>query len=79
MMRFFNRLWVRFSLVFVVVVLLAFGSVLLLAGSLVSDQRVESVLDRQIHSANGLLQLMTSYYEEQGSWSGVEQLMAGAR
>lgn len=79
MTRFFNRLWVRFSLVFVVVVLLAFGSVLLLAGNLVSEQRVESVLDRQIHSANGLLQLMTSYYEEQGSWAGVEQLMAGAR
>lgn len=74
-----NRLWVRLSLVFTAVVLLGFGAVVFGTISLTSNQRLQSLLLNQFERPRGLVDSAEDYYEEHGSWAGVETLMDGAR
>ncbi len=74
-----NRLWVRLSLAFTLVVMLGFGAIVVGTISLTSDQRMQSLLLNQFERPKGLVDSAGRYYAQHGSWAGVETLMDGAR
>jgi two-component system OmpR family sensor kinase/two-component system sensor histidine kinase BaeS len=79
-----NRLWVRISLAFAAVVLLAVGGAAVLANRQMVDaflvfaarSHVTGIVRRDGPPA--LLSTLTSYYEEHGGWEGVETVLDGA-
>lgn len=73
-----NRLWVRLSLAFAAIVVLAFSTVVFTAASLVSTQRIQTYIAEELEQPNGLRDLVTAYYRAQGEWDGVELLLLGA-
>lgn len=74
-----NRLWARLSLVFTAIALLGFGAVLFAIFSLNSEAGIQSLLFNQFERPRGLVDSAEEYYDEHGSWTGVETLMDGAR
>jgi two-component system OmpR family sensor kinase len=73
-----NRLWVRLSLAFALVVLVAVGSIAVLA-SLTAGQALRVYLtysDMQPHQT--LVERLAEFYRSQGSWQRVETILAGA-
>lgn len=71
-----NRLWVRLSIAFSVVVLL--GVVILIVSSLLiarSGVRETFLLD-DLQSSGGLVEHLAAYYEEHGSWDGAEEFLS---
>ncbi|MBI1297280.1 HAMP domain-containing protein [bacterium] len=73
-----NRLWVRLSLAFAAIVVLAFSTVVFTATSLVSTQRIQTYIAEELEQPNGLRDLVAAYYRAQGEWDGVELLLMGA-
>lgn len=74
-----NRLWVRLSLAFTVVVLL--GVLIVGAiGFVVTDINIRRhLIVREAQEAGGLIDTLAEYYQAQQSWQGVERVLAGAR
>lgn len=70
-----NRLWLRFSLIFGLIVML--GPLLLLAiGLLTLQSGVLGIFIRnELNSPGSLTDQLIAYYHEQGSWAGVESLI----
>ena len=74
-----NRLWVRLSIYFSGFVLLSM--LLLVVGSrlLVDDRVRQSLVPTQLRAPGGIIEILTDYYREHGSWDGVDGVMAGAQ
>ncbi len=71
-----NRLWVRLSLAFSAVVLLGVAT-LIVASILVEGSGVrESLMLDYLQSPAGLVERLANYYEENGSWDGLEEFMS---
>lgn len=74
-----NRLWVRLSIYFSGFVLLSM--LLLVVGSrlMVNDAVRQSLVPTQLRAPGGIMEILTDYYREHGSWDGVDGVMAGAQ
>lgn len=74
-----NRLWVRLSLAFTVVVLLGVFIVGAI-GFVVTDINIRRhLLVREAQEAGGLIDTLAQYYRSQQSWQGVERVLDGAK
>jgi signal transduction histidine kinase len=67
-----NRLWVRLSIAFVVVALISALAVAVLATSVAGNQFQQYVARRDLLAQSGVLDDLASYYQTNGTWSGVE-------
>jgi signal transduction histidine kinase len=73
-----NRLWVRLSLAFAAIVVLAFSTVVFVATSLVSVARIQAYIAEQMERPGGLGERVVEFYRTQGNWDGIEILLSGA-
>ena len=71
-----NRLWVRLSLAFVFVAVISALAVAVLATSVASNQFQQYVARRDLLAQTGILQNLAAYYEANGTWAGVESVLA---
>ncbi|MBK8027128.1 MAG: HAMP domain-containing protein [Chloroflexi bacterium] len=74
-----NRLWIRLSLTFGAVILIAFLFVSAISVQLFRANSEQSVADGQELVLHGLTAQLVNFYEETDSWEGVETLFAGAQ
>ena len=70
-----NRLWVRLTLAFALVILITVGAIALLANLTAGQafRRYLSYSDTSLHQT--LIEGLTAYYQEAGSWEGIETLL----
>lgn len=74
-----NRLWVRLSLTFSVVIVLGVAATVASA-FLAAEARVrQDPLTDQLRAPGGLAEHLAALYRQQGDWTGVDLLFAGAR
>lgn len=71
-----NRLWVRLSLAFVFVAVISALAVAVLATSVASNQFQQYVARRDLLTQTGVLDDLAVYYETNGTWAGVESVLA---
>jgi len=69
-----NRLWVKLSLAFAAVVVVAVMAVALLLNWQAGAQFREYVTHSGLVAEGGLVQALAAHYEEHGSWEGVDRL-----
>jgi len=71
-----NRLWVKLSLAFLAISLAAIGVVAVLSARATREQFRQYVVASGMAGQMGWAQNLTEYYAAQGSWAGVEALLA---
>jgi len=71
-----NRLWVKLSLAFLAISLAAIGVVAVLSARATREQFRQYVVASGMSGQAGWAQSLTEYYAAQGSWVGVEALLA---
>ncbi len=71
-----NRLWVKLSLAFLAISLAAIGVVAVLSARATREQFRQYVVASGMAGQSGWAQILTEYYAEQGSWAGVEAVLA---
>lgn len=71
-----NRLWVRLSMAFVFVAVISALAVAVLATSVASNQFQQYVARRDLLAQTGVLDDLAVYYETNGTWAGVEPVLA---
>ena len=71
-----NRLWVRLSIAFVFVAVISALAVAVLATSVASNQFQQYVARRDLLAQTGVLDNLATYYEANGTWAGVEPVLA---
>jgi signal transduction histidine kinase len=74
-----NRLWVRMSLGFGVVVLVGVVAIALIAVSTTRIHVRQYFADEQLAAPGGLVDSLAAYYQTHHSWDGVGPLLASAR
>lgn len=74
-----NRLWVRFSLYFGLLIVVGVIITISLSRALLSDRVNAYLLPNQLRAAGGIVDTLGEYYREQGSWNGVEEFMRGVQ
>jgi signal transduction histidine kinase len=72
-----NRLWVRLTLAFALVVLVAVGAIALLINRTTGVELRRYVTDSGMQVAGSGMQQLVEYYQDQGSWEGVDSLLSG--
>jgi signal transduction histidine kinase len=70
-----NRLWVRLTLAFTLIVLVAVGAIAILIGYTTGAEFRQYVTHSGMRASGSGIQQLVAYYEEQGSWEGVEALL----
>jgi two-component system OmpR family sensor kinase/two-component system sensor histidine kinase BaeS len=70
-----NRLWVRLTLAFTLVVLVAVGAIAILISYTTGAEFRQYVTHSGMRASGSGMQQLAAYYEEQGSWEGVEALL----
>jgi two-component system OmpR family sensor kinase len=71
-----NRLWVKLSLAFLAISLAAIGVVAVLSARATSEQFREYVVASGMAGQSGWAESLTEYYATQGSWAGVDAVLA---
>jgi two-component system OmpR family sensor kinase/two-component system sensor histidine kinase BaeS len=71
-----NRLWVKLSLAFLAISLAAIGVVAVLSARATREQFRQYVVASGMAGQMGWAQTLTEYYAAEGSWAGVEALLA---
>ena len=71
-----NRLWVKLSLAFLAISLAAIGVVAVLSARATREQFRQYVVASGMAGQMGWAQSLTEYYAAQGSWAGVEAVLA---
>jgi len=71
-----NRLWIKLSLAFLAISLAAIGVVAVLSARATREQFRQYVVASGMAGQMGWAQNLTEYYAAQGSWAGVEALLA---
>src|SRR5262245_5870728 len=74
-----NRLWVRLSLYFGLLVLSAVVIMVLLSRALVSAQVSALLVPAQLRASGGVVETLADYYHVHGTWAGVDSLMQGVQ
>ncbi len=72
-----NRLWVRLTLAFALVVLVAVGAIALLINRTTGIELRRYVTDSGMQVVGSGVQQLVAYYQDQGSWDGVDSLLSG--
>lgn len=72
-----NRLWVRLTLSFALVVLVAVGAIALLINRTTGVELRRYVTDSGMQVAGSGMQQLVEYYQYYGSWEGVDSLLSG--
>jgi two-component system OmpR family sensor kinase len=72
-----NRLWVRLSLYFGLLVLAGVLVMVILARALVSPRLSALIVPGQLRAPGGAVETLADFYRTQGDWNGVEGLMQG--
>ena len=72
-----NRLWVRLTLAFALVVLVAVGAIALLINRTTGVELRRYVTDSGMQVVGSGMQQLVEYYQYQGSWEGVDSLLSG--
>ena len=72
-----NRLWVRLTLAFALVVLVAVGAIALLINRTTGVEFRRYVTDSGMQVAGSGMQQLVEYYQHHGSWEGVDSLLSG--
>ncbi len=70
-----NRLWVRLTLAFTLVILVAVGAIALLISYTTGAEFRQYVTHSGMRASGSGMQQLSAYYEERGSWAGVETLL----
>ncbi len=73
-----NRLWIRLSLAFGAVVLVAVAALMLVSILVVNINLRQRFIGNELRVPGGLVDELSSYYETYHSWDGVGPLLAGA-
>ena len=73
-----NRLWVRLSLAFAAIIIISFGAISLTARRYFNDSNLRSLALSYFARPTGLMDLLETYYADNGSWQGVSPLLEGA-
>jgi hypothetical protein len=71
-----KRLWLQFTLAFTVVILVAVTANTLLINRTTITQFVQYVTHSGMRASGSGIQRLVDYYEQNGSWDGVENLLA---
>ncbi|RIK38653.1 MAG: sensor histidine kinase [Chloroflexi bacterium] len=74
-----NRLWVRLSLYFGLLVLAGVLVTVGLSRALVSDRVSALVVPAQLRATGGVVDTLADYYRDHGSWAGAEGLLRGVQ
>jgi two-component system, OmpR family, sensor kinase len=72
-----NRLWVRLSLAFALVVLVAVGAIAVLINRTTGVEFRRYITGSGMEVAGSGVQQLVEYYQQEGSWNGVESLLSG--
>lgn len=73
-----NRLWVRLSLAFAVIIVITFGTISFTARRFFNDSNLRSLALSYFDRPAGLANLLEEHYASHGSWQGVSTLLEGA-
>jgi signal transduction histidine kinase len=70
-----NRLWVRLTVAFTLIVLVAVGAIAILIGYTTGAEFRQYVTHSGMRASGSGIQQLAAHFEEQGSWEGVEALL----
>jgi two-component system OmpR family sensor kinase/two-component system sensor histidine kinase BaeS len=70
-----NRLWVRLTLAFILVILMGVGVVFAVAAWSADNQFRQYLARPDVFARNGLLDDLAEFYEQRGAWDGVAELL----
>ncbi len=70
-----NRLWVRLSLAFSMILFAGLLTILVLLQTFNRDSLVQSMVVASFESPNGPIDRLQSYYRLRGSWRGIERII----
>lgn len=71
-----NRLWVRLTLAFTFVVLVAVGAIAVLVSRTTDTEFRQYITHSGMRASGSGMQQLVEFYQRQGSWDGVESLLA---
>jgi signal transduction histidine kinase len=74
-----NKLWVRLSIAFTGVVLVAVLIVVATIGALQRFEPQKEFADRLLRQSEGLVEQLATYYQTKQNWAGVEPMLIGAQ
>ncbi len=72
-----NRLWVQLTLAFSLVVLIAVGAIAFLINRATGAEFRQYITHSGMQVSGSGIRQLVEYYQQQGSWEGVESLLAG--
>ncbi len=72
-----NRLWVRLSLAFAVIIVITFGTISFTARRFFNDSNLRSLALSYFDRPAGLVNLLEEHYASHGSWQDVSTLLEG--
>jgi len=75
-MKVWNRLWVRLTLAFTLVILVAVGAIALLISWTTDVEFRQYITHSDMRASGSGIQQLAAYYEQAGNWDGVESLLA---
>jgi len=71
-----NKLWVRLTLAFTLVILVAVGAIAWLTHQTTGAEFRQYITHRGMMASGSGLEKLAAYYQREGSWEGVESLLA---
>jgi len=75
-MKALNRLWVRLTLAFTLVILVAVGAIAVLINRTTGTEFRRYITHSGMTASGSGIQQLAAYYQQEGSWEGVESLLA---
>jgi two-component system OmpR family sensor kinase/two-component system sensor histidine kinase BaeS len=76
-MNLWNTLWVRLTLALTLGMLIAVGAIALLIRQTTDVEFRQYITHSDLRASGRGTQILATYYQEQGSWEGVESLLGG--
>ncbi len=75
-MKVWNRLWVRLTLAFTLITLIAVGAIAVLINRTTGTEFRRYITHSEMRASGSGMQQLAGYYQQQGSWEGIENLLA---
>lgn len=74
-MKLLNTLWVRLTLAFTLVILVAVGAIAILINQSTGAEFRQYITHSKMMASGSGIEQLVAYYQQQGSWEGVEDLL----
>jgi two-component system OmpR family sensor kinase/two-component system sensor histidine kinase BaeS len=74
-MKVWNRLWVRLTLAFTLVILVAVGAIAVLISRTTGTEFRQYITHSGMRASGSGMDQLAAYYQQEGSWQGVESLL----